>query len=39
VIAAWIQLGERPSPSAGIGMIAILAGLALLTTAQRTAQP
>ena len=39
VVAAWIQRGERPSPSAGIGMIAILAGLALLTTAQRTAQP
>ncbi|MEO8466360.1 MAG: DMT family transporter [Gammaproteobacteria bacterium] len=39
VVAAWIQLGERPSTSAGLGMIAILAGLALLTTAQRTAQP
>jgi len=39
VIAAWIQLGERPSLSAGLGMIAILAGLTLLTTAQRTAQP
>jgi drug/metabolite transporter (DMT)-like permease len=39
VIAAWIQLGERPSPSAGLGMVAILAGLALLTTAQKTAQP
>jgi drug/metabolite transporter (DMT)-like permease len=39
VVAAWIQLGERPSLSAGLGMIAILAGLGLLTTAQRTAQP
>lgn len=39
VIAAWIQLGERPTLSAGLGMAAILAGLALLTTAQRTAQP
>jgi drug/metabolite transporter (DMT)-like permease len=39
VFAAWIQLGERPSLSASIGMVAILAGLALLTTAQRTAQP
>ena len=34
VIAAWIQLGERPSLSAGIGMLAILAGLTLLTTAR-----
>jgi drug/metabolite transporter (DMT)-like permease len=34
VAAAWIQLGERPSLSAGLGMVAILAGLALLTTAQ-----
>jgi drug/metabolite transporter (DMT)-like permease len=39
VVAAWIQLGERPSLSAGLGMIAILAGLALLTTAQRPVQP
>jgi drug/metabolite transporter (DMT)-like permease len=39
VVAAWIQLGERPSPSAGIGMVAILTGLALLTTAQRTTEP
>ena len=39
VVAAWIQLGERPSLSAGIGMVAILAGLGLLTTAQRAAQP
>ena len=39
VIAAWLQLGERPSLSAGLGMVAILAGLGLLTTAQRTPQP
>jgi drug/metabolite transporter (DMT)-like permease len=39
VVAAWLQLGERPSLSAGVGMIAILAGLAVLTTAQKTAQP
>jgi drug/metabolite transporter (DMT)-like permease len=39
VVAAWIQLGERPSLSATVGMMAILAGLGLLTTAQRTAQP
>jgi drug/metabolite transporter (DMT)-like permease len=39
VVAAWIQLGERPSLSASLGMAAILGGLALLTTAQRTAQP
>jgi drug/metabolite transporter (DMT)-like permease len=39
VVAAWIQLGERPSLSAGVGMVAILAGLALLTTAQREPQP
>jgi drug/metabolite transporter (DMT)-like permease len=39
VVAAWIQLGERPSLSAGLGMVAILGGLALLTTAGRAAQP
>jgi drug/metabolite transporter (DMT)-like permease len=39
VVAAWIQLGERPSLSAGIGMVAILAGLALLTTARREPLP
>jgi drug/metabolite transporter (DMT)-like permease len=38
VIAAWIQLGERPSFAEGLGMLLILAGLALLTT-QRQAQP
>jgi drug/metabolite transporter (DMT)-like permease len=39
VIAAWIQLGEQPSLAEGAGMLLILAGLALLTTAQRNAQP
>jgi drug/metabolite transporter (DMT)-like permease len=39
VIAAWIQLGERPSASEGAGMLLILAGLALLTSTQRQAQP
>jgi drug/metabolite transporter (DMT)-like permease len=39
VIAAWIQLGERPSLAEGMGMVLILAGLALLTTAARNVQP
>jgi len=39
VIAAWLQLGERPSPAEGLGMLLILAGLALLTTTQRPVQP
>jgi drug/metabolite transporter (DMT)-like permease len=39
VIAAWIQLGERPSVAEGLGMLLILVGLALLTTAQRQPQP
>jgi drug/metabolite transporter (DMT)-like permease len=39
VIAAWIQLGERPSAAEGAGMLLILSGLALLTTAERNAQP
>ncbi len=39
VIAAWIQLGERPSLAEGLGMLSILAGLALLTSAQRNFQP
>jgi len=38
VIAAWLQLGERPSLAEGAGMALILVGLALLTT-QRPAQP
>lgn len=39
VIAAWIQLGERPSVAEGIGMALILGGLALLMSSQRNAQP
>jgi drug/metabolite transporter (DMT)-like permease len=39
VIAAWIQLGEQPSVAEGSGMLLILAGLALLTGAQRNVQP
>jgi drug/metabolite transporter (DMT)-like permease len=39
VIAAWIQLGERPSAAEGAGMLLILAGLALLTSTQRNLQP
>jgi len=39
VIAAWIELGERPSVAEGWGMVLILVGLALLTTTQRQAQP
>ena len=39
VLAAWIQLGERPSTAEGLGMILILAGLGLLIVPQRIAQP
>jgi drug/metabolite transporter (DMT)-like permease len=39
VIAAWLQLGERPSAAEGLGMLLILAGLALLTSTQRNVQP
>jgi drug/metabolite transporter (DMT)-like permease len=39
VIAAWIQLGERPSLAEGAGMLLILSGLALLTSTQRNVQP
>jgi len=39
VIAAWLQLGERPTAAEGAGMVLILVGLALLTTTQRAAQP
>lgn len=39
VIAAWIQLGEQPSLAEGAGMLAILCGLALLTSTQRNVQP
>jgi drug/metabolite transporter (DMT)-like permease len=37
VIAAWIQLGERPSLAEGGGMLLILSGLALPTGTQRNA--
>jgi drug/metabolite transporter (DMT)-like permease len=39
VIAAWIQLGERPSLAEGAGMLLILSGLAVLSGAQRNVQP
>jgi drug/metabolite transporter (DMT)-like permease len=39
VIAAWIQLGERPSLAEGGGMLLILSGLALWTGTQRNVQP
>jgi drug/metabolite transporter (DMT)-like permease len=39
VAAAWLQLGERPSLSEGIGMAAILAGVALLSVTGRGAPP
>jgi drug/metabolite transporter (DMT)-like permease len=39
VIAAWVQLGERPSLAEGSGMLLILSGLALLTSTQRNVQP
>ena len=39
VVAAWIQLGERPSLAEGIGMALILGGLALLMSSQRNLQP
>jgi drug/metabolite transporter (DMT)-like permease len=39
VVAAWIQLGEQPSFVDGVGMLLILAGLALLTSTQRNVQP
>jgi drug/metabolite transporter (DMT)-like permease len=39
VIAAWLQLGERPSPAEGVGMVLILAALGLLSVPQRAAPP
>jgi drug/metabolite transporter (DMT)-like permease len=39
VIAAWLQLGERPSGAETLGMLSILGGLALLTSTQRNFQP
>lgn len=38
VLAAWLQLGERPSLSEGAGMALILAGLALLSSGGRRAR-
>jgi drug/metabolite transporter (DMT)-like permease len=38
VLAAWLQLGERPSVSEGAGMAAILVGLGLLALPQRGTQ-
>jgi drug/metabolite transporter (DMT)-like permease len=39
VLSAWVQLGERPNTAESVGMVAILGGLALLTTARRATQP
>ena len=39
VIAAWLQLGERPSPAEGGGMGLILIGLAMLAAAGRSRKP
>ena len=39
VLAAWLQLGERPTAAEGLGMVLILAGLLLLALPQRSAQP
>jgi drug/metabolite transporter (DMT)-like permease len=39
VIAAWIQLGERPSSAEGAGMLLILVGLGLLTTTSAARSP
>jgi drug/metabolite transporter (DMT)-like permease len=38
VLAAWLQLGERPTPFEGAGMALILAGLALLSSGGRRAR-
>ena len=35
VLAAWAQLGERPSAAEGLGMVLILAGLGLLSFGPR----
>lgn len=39
VLAAWFQLGERPSAAEGAGMVLILVALGLLIAPQRVAQP
>jgi drug/metabolite transporter (DMT)-like permease len=33
IVAAWVQLGERPGVAAGVGMVLILAGLGVLLLA------
>ncbi len=38
VLAAWVQLGEAPSPLSMLGMILIVAGLIALTIADRRAE-
>jgi len=39
VLAAWLQLGERPSMAESMGMALILVALAVLIVPQRVAQP
>ena len=39
VLAAWLQLGERPSTPETVGMVLILVALAVLIVPQRVAQP
>ena len=39
VVAAWIQLGERPSVAEGVGMVLILIALGVLIVPRRVAQP
>ncbi len=39
VVAAWAQLGERPSPAEGAGIVLMLAALALLALAGRASGP
>ncbi len=38
VLAAWLQLGEQPSAAEAVGIVLILVGLALLSSAGRSAQ-
>ena len=38
VLAAWWQLGEQPSGAEAFGIVLILVGLALLTSAGRSAR-
>jgi len=39
VLAAWLQLGERPSAAETVGMVLILAAIGLLISPQRVPQP